>query len=297
MMLTWLLQIAMNGLSQSPSPTPVARRRLRCPARASPFLIVSERMAGAVDSAGMGGVRGRGSRGRPSRERTPILAGRPAKSKPTRCPAIVGISGRDELSRPRKHDPYRRWLVTRSTALGPESSTMPCSPEQLAANRENALRSSGPRTEAGKAQSRRNSLKHGLTGQGIVIPEDDAAEVERRADAFEAELKPTGDVGRFLARRVAALSVRLERSGRARAGRHRPPGPPRRGRFRRGAARPRSPPSSPGSPTTRPPSLGLRRTPEGIDALIAALGDAWSALAALDDEVGPDRVARPPGAT
>ena len=43
-MSTWLLQIAMNGLSQSPSPTPVARSRLRWAARASPRLIVSERM-------------------------------------------------------------------------------------------------------------------------------------------------------------------------------------------------------------------------------------------------------------
>ena len=63
MMSTWLLQMAMNGLSQSPSPTPVALSRLRCPALASPFLIVSERMAGAaeagfgVESGGMGGVR------------------------------------------------------------------------------------------------------------------------------------------------------------------------------------------------------------------------------------------------
>ena len=44
MMSTWLLQIAMNGLSQSPSPTPVARSRLRWAARASPSLIMSERM-------------------------------------------------------------------------------------------------------------------------------------------------------------------------------------------------------------------------------------------------------------
>ena len=43
-MSTWLLQIAMKGLSQSISPTPVARSRLRWAARASPRLIMSERM-------------------------------------------------------------------------------------------------------------------------------------------------------------------------------------------------------------------------------------------------------------
>ena len=43
MIWTWLLQIAMNGLSKSASllTTPVARRRLRCGARIMPFLIVS----------------------------------------------------------------------------------------------------------------------------------------------------------------------------------------------------------------------------------------------------------------
>ncbi len=34
---------------------------------------------------------------------------------------------------------------------------------QLEANRRNALRSTGPRTENGKQQSRRNAIKHGLT--------------------------------------------------------------------------------------------------------------------------------------
>src|SRR5438132_1194857 len=54
MMSTWLLQMAMNGLSQSPSPTPVARRRLRWAARESPFLIVSERIFGPSGSLDIG---------------------------------------------------------------------------------------------------------------------------------------------------------------------------------------------------------------------------------------------------
>src|SRR4051812_37530503 len=51
MMSMWLLQMAMNGLSQSFSPTPGARRRLRWAARASPRLIVSDLIASGVDSA------------------------------------------------------------------------------------------------------------------------------------------------------------------------------------------------------------------------------------------------------
>ncbi len=88
---------------------------------------------------------------------------------------------------------------------------MPCTPERLAANRRNALKSSGPRTAEGKDASRRNAYKHGLTGEGVALPDEEAAEVEARFAAFEADLKPGNDVARFLARRAAVLSVRMER--------------------------------------------------------------------------------------
>ena len=55
---------------------------------------------------------------------------------------------------------------------------------QIRANQANAALSTGPKTAEGKEQSRRNSLKHGLTGAGVVMPEADAAEVDRRAAAF-----------------------------------------------------------------------------------------------------------------
>ncbi len=88
---------------------------------------------------------------------------------------------------------------------------MPTSEARIIANRKNAQRSCGPRTEEGKAISRANSLKHGLTGAGIVLPEADAAEVDRRSGTFAAELNATGDVGLALARRAALCSVRMER--------------------------------------------------------------------------------------
>ena len=89
---------------------------------------------------------------------------------------------------------------------------MGCSEAQLVANRANAARSTGPRTEAGKERSRRNSLRHGLTGAGIVLPTEDLGEIEARFAEFEADLQPKGGVARFLVRRAALLSIRLDRS-------------------------------------------------------------------------------------
>jgi hypothetical protein len=48
---------------------------------------------------------------------------------------------------------------------------MEVSEARLAANRANSTRSSGPTSERGKSISRRNSIKHGLTGEGIVLLE------------------------------------------------------------------------------------------------------------------------------
>ncbi len=96
---------------------------------------------------------------------------------------------------------------------------MTCSPERLAANRANALRSTGPKTPEGKSISRRNGLKHGMTGQGVALPNEDAAEVERRFARLEAELAPKTEMGHALMLRAATLTVRLERCQRHEAAR------------------------------------------------------------------------------
>jgi len=89
---------------------------------------------------------------------------------------------------------------------------MPCSRAQYEANLKNAQKSTGPKTAEGKAKSRANSLKHGLTGDGIVIPTEDAAELDSRFAALEAEMKPAGTLARQLVGRVALMSIRLDRS-------------------------------------------------------------------------------------
>jgi len=89
---------------------------------------------------------------------------------------------------------------------------MSTSQARIDANRRNAQLSTGPTSEEGKARSRANSLKHGLTGEGIVLPVEDVAEIDRLFDTLAAEMKPGNELARRLVNRVALLTVRLERS-------------------------------------------------------------------------------------
>ena len=91
---------------------------------------------------------------------------------------------------------------------------MPTSEARILANQKNAQLSSGPKTLEGKERSRRNALKHGLAGSGIVLIDEDIVEVERRHDELQAELAPSSNLGKILVRDLATQSVRMERAGR-----------------------------------------------------------------------------------
>ncbi len=85
------------------------------------------------------------------------------------------------------------------------------SQKQLDANRRNASKSTGPVTEDGKKQSRRNSLKHGLAGSGLVLPEVDAAAVQERMAEWNSSLKPFDPYEMWLLEVVAVESIRVDR--------------------------------------------------------------------------------------
>src|SRR6266567_2445342 len=79
-------------------------------------------------------------------------------------------------------------------------------------NRENAKHSTGPRTEAGKQRSSLNALRHGLTGQTIVLPSDDLAAYERHCKGFHDQYQPKNPTEVQLTQTVADLSWRLNRA-------------------------------------------------------------------------------------
>ena len=89
---------------------------------------------------------------------------------------------------------------------------MACSEAQMAANKANSLKAKGPATPEGRSKSALNSLKHGLTGQGIVVAEDVAEEVGRLAEDLEADMKPHSPAGVLLIRKLALFAVRSDRA-------------------------------------------------------------------------------------
>ena len=64
------------------------------------------------------------------------------------------------------------------------------SPAQIAANRANAQKSTGPRSVEGKSASRFNALKHGIDAASIVIPGEDPADYDALAADYHRDFRP-----------------------------------------------------------------------------------------------------------
>ncbi len=83
---------------------------------------------------------------------------------------------------------------------------------QIEANRRNALRSTGPRTEEGKRSSRANAFRHGLTAETVVARVEDAEDYRAFEAAVIADYDARTAVERELVLRLASLLWRLRRA-------------------------------------------------------------------------------------
>jgi len=114
---------------------------------------------------------------------------------------------------------------------------------QIAANRLNARRSTGPRRLAGKRRSRRNALRHGLGARTIV----DVFESLDDYRSFERQIvqahRPASAIDRGLVARLVSLLWRLRRASAIESGLfalqgtptcHGDPDPAELGRLRQG---------------------------------------------------------------
>ncbi len=86
------------------------------------------------------------------------------------------------------------------------------SERQIAANRQNAQKSTGPRTCAGKRRSRRNALRHGLTAETVLEQLEDPAEYRAFEKAIIADFAPATAIEQALVLRIASLLWRLKRA-------------------------------------------------------------------------------------
>lgn len=88
---------------------------------------------------------------------------------------------------------------------------MSTSEAQIAANQANAQLSTGPVSDAGKANTRLNALKTGLTGHTVLLPSDDADQYARLIESFRTEYNPKGDAEIRLVQTIADTTWRLQR--------------------------------------------------------------------------------------
>jgi len=111
------------------------------------------------------------------------------------------------------------------------------SPAKIEANRRNALKSTGPRTERGKANVRFNALKHGFLSKQVVISSkrigEDAKEFEALLERLMEHYDPANVAEEVQVEMIAVclwrdrrlLRCEVEEAGRARAAKEPNPAP------------------------------------------------------------------------
>jgi hypothetical protein len=83
---------------------------------------------------------------------------------------------------------------------------------QIEANRRNALKSTGPRTETGKQASRCNAVRHGLTAETVITALEDAEDYKAFEATIIADYDAQSAVERELVLRLASVLWRLRRA-------------------------------------------------------------------------------------
>ena len=102
------------------------------------------------------------------------------------------------------------------------SHTKTTSAKQIAANRRNAVKSTGPRTPQGRAVSKMNALKHGILSQQVLVRGLNVQESTRELKAlhrrFWEDLQPVGVTEEMLVDQIVTAHWRLRRALTAESG-------------------------------------------------------------------------------
>ncbi len=83
--------------------------------------------------------------------------------------------------------------------------------KQLAANQQNA-KLGGVKTEAGKAASKHNALKHGLLSRQTLVKNENKKQLEELAQRLQDCLMPENEMETILVEKIIADTWRLKRA-------------------------------------------------------------------------------------
>jgi hypothetical protein len=93
---------------------------------------------------------------------------------------------------------------------------MAVSAARLAANRRNAQKSTGPRSEERKRASRGNALGHGCRAPAVALAKEAPGALEARLEAWRARFQPRDDAESYYLKDAVVNSWLLQRARRAR---------------------------------------------------------------------------------
>ena len=81
-------------------------------------------------------------------------------------------------------------------------------------NKENAAKSTGPKSDAGKAKSRLNAVKHGLRAEVVALPFEDAEAVAAREQTWNDYYQPQSPAAQHLVNQCVQATLLSDRVNR-----------------------------------------------------------------------------------
>ena len=82
---------------------------------------------------------------------------------------------------------------------------------QIEANRRNAKRSTGPKSDEGKVRSALNALKYGIYSNLVLLPDEDEAELEALRRSARQRFRPADDIEAICVERFVMAWWKVQR--------------------------------------------------------------------------------------
>jgi hypothetical protein len=102
--------------------------------------------------------------------------------------------------------------LTTPASTPAQPSSAPAESPRTAANRANSLKSTGPKTAAGKQRARMNAYRHGLTSQRVIFELEDSVAYFALGRRWIQRLKPVGITEIQLAQKIVDSCWRIDRA-------------------------------------------------------------------------------------